>query len=267
MSTHILFVDDEPPIRELLSICFRKRGFQVSVACTVQEARQLARNTTFDLAILDLELGGENGLDYLRLLKSDYPHMPVIIFTGLDCDQQLLAQARSAGANALLSKTESLHTLLAEVGRHLPTAPRQGAPIFANNSRSLQRHVLVVDDEPLVCETVSMLLQSDGHLVAQASSGAEALALFEPGKFDLVFTDYFMPVMKGDELAAAIKRRSPGQAVVMLTAFPENLHDQGRPLPGIDLLMGKPFEIDGLRQALTRFAPPVQNLESSPSQA
>src|SRR5208283_3044388 len=72
-----------------------------------------------------------------------------------------------------------------------------------------QRHILVVDDEPLVRQTVQMLLEDDGYIVDEAGSGAEALALFEPGKFDMVFTDYFMPEMKGDQLAAAIKRRSP----------------------------------------------------------
>src|ERR1043166_9445911 len=52
-----------------------------------------------------------------------------------------------------------------------------------------KRNILVVDDEPLVCETVAMLLQVDGHRVASAHSATEALALFESGKFDLVITD------------------------------------------------------------------------------
>ena len=80
-----------------------------------------------------------------------------------------------------------------------------------------------MDDEPLVCQSVQLLLEDDGYVVDGAKSGAEALALFEPGKLDMIFTDYFMPGMKGDRLAAAIKKRSPKQPVVMLTAFPEKL--------------------------------------------
>src|SRR5712671_2621432 len=86
-----------------------------------------------------------------------------------------------------------------------------------------KRHILVVDDEPLICETVRMILQLDGHVVDSASSGAQALTLFQPGKFDVVITDFFMPSMTGDKLAAAIKIQSPGQRVMMLTAYPEKL--------------------------------------------
>ncbi len=118
-----------------------------------------------------------------------------------------------------------------------------------------QRHILIVDDEPLVRQSVQLLLQDDGYLVEEAESGAEALALFEPGKFDMIFTDYCMPEMRGDQLAAAIKRRSPKQAIVMLTAFPEKLTSSDCPLGGVDSFICKPFELDALRNAITRYAP------------
>jgi CheY-like chemotaxis protein len=124
-----------------------------------------------------------------------------------------------------------------------------------NERTQQQRHILVVDDEPLVRQTVQMLLEDDGYVVDEAESGAEALAMFEPGKFDMVFTDYFMPEMKGDQLAAAIKRRSPKQPVVMITAFPEKFQSSACPLGGVDSFICKPFEVEALRTAITRYAP------------
>jgi CheY-like chemotaxis protein len=118
-----------------------------------------------------------------------------------------------------------------------------------------QRHILVVDDEPMVRATVHMLLEDDGYVVEEAESGPQALAMFEPGKFDMVFTDYCMPDMKGDQLAAAIKRLSPQQPVVMITAFPEKLTCSNCPLGGVDSFICKPFEVDALRTAIVRFAP------------
>ena len=117
-----------------------------------------------------------------------------------------------------------------------------------------KRHILVVDDDALVCETVTMILQIDGHVVDSASSGAQALALFQPGKFDLIITDFFMPAMTGEKLAAAIKTRSPSQPVVMLTAYPEKLSRENP--QDVDLLIGKPFEINALRDAVTRCVRP-----------
>jgi CheY-like chemotaxis protein len=135
-----------------------------------------------------------------------------------------------------------------------------------NTCRLPQRRILVVDDEPLVCETVTLLLRIDGHQVHTAASGEEALALFQPGKFDVVFTDYFMPTMTGGQLASAIKSQSPGQPIVLLTAFAERFRPPNEALVGIDLVMDKPLPMDGLRDAVARFTPPVQNLETSPSQ-
>jgi CheY-like chemotaxis protein len=117
------------------------------------------------------------------------------------------------------------------------------------------RRILVVDDEPFVCDAVRMMLAFDGHQVATASSGREALEVFDQGKFDLVITDYAMPAMKGDELAQAIKARVPGQPVVMITAYAEMLNASKQPLRGVDFIISKPFLLDNLREAINKTAP------------
>lgn len=114
----------------------------------------------------------------------------------------------------------------------------------------MPRHILVVDDEPLVCDAVKMMLTFDGHLVDTARSAKEALQLFVPGKYDVVFTDMHMPPMNGDVLAARIKEQAPEQPVIMITAFTEQLRNE--PPPGVDLLVPKPFLLEDLRQALAK---------------
>ena len=118
-----------------------------------------------------------------------------------------------------------------------------------------QRRILVVDDEPLVCDAVKMMLEFDGHEVQTAPGGKEALAALEKSKFDLVITDFEMPGMKGDELAAAIKVRDPGQPVVLITAYAEMLEASGNPLTGVDSLISKPFLLENLREAITKVSP------------
>jgi CheY-like chemotaxis protein len=105
--------------------------------------------------------------------------------------------------------------------------------------------ILVVDDEALICESIRMMLAYDGHRVETACSGEEALARFDNGEFDLVFTDFCMPGMKGDELAASIKNRAPGKPVVLLTAFPPAYK-----VAAIDLVITKPFYLSTLREAI-----------------
>ena len=114
------------------------------------------------------------------------------------------------------------------------------------------QRILVVDDEPYVCDALRMMLTLDGHTVATASSGHEALELYGRQTFDLVITDYSMAVMKGDELAAAIKLKNASQPVLMITAYAEMLAGAKTPLSGVDALVSKPFRVEHLRDAIAR---------------
>lgn len=115
-------MDDEAPIRELLALYFRKRGYEVTTAVTSNEALRLASEGSFQLAILDVDIAGENGLELLTTLKAKHAQLRVIMFTGLASDTQLLAKSMSLGADGFMQKTGSLHELFGEVQRFAPVA-------------------------------------------------------------------------------------------------------------------------------------------------
>ena len=119
-------------------------------------------------------------------------------------------------------------------------------------SSCLPKKILVVDDEPSVCETVKMLLEFDGHTVVMADDAERALGLFDDGQFDVVVTDYTMPGMKGDELAVALKARVPGLPVIMVTAHAEMFKSRPDALAGVDCLVSKPFQLADLRNAIKK---------------
>ena len=108
------------------------------------------------------------------------------------------------------------------------------------------KQILVADDEQGVREAIAMLLSVDDHTVTEAENGAVAFALFSKGKYDLVITDFAMPVMKGNELAVKIKNVDPHQPVVMLTAYAEAITSANP----VDLVLNKPFRLDDLRDAI-----------------
>jgi CheY-like chemotaxis protein len=117
--------------------------------------------------------------------------------------------------------------------------------------------ILVVDDDPDVSKTIKLLLQVDGHNVQTANSGMEALVLLEQGRFDLVTTDFSMSGMKGDTLAAAIKQRLPNQPVLMISTNGALAKVSGNPLPGVDLVISKPFSMEDLRKAIAKVLPGI----------
>jgi CheY-like chemotaxis protein len=128
-----------------------------------------------------------------------------------------------------------------------------------------QLRILVVDDEDMVRDTLKMLLQFDRHLVEVASSASQALAVFQPGRFDLVITDYEMGDMKGDQLAAAIKALVPTQPVVMVTAYAEAVQHEPSVMKNLDGLVSKPFRVEALREAIAHAAVGKRLPPSSPS--
>ena len=111
------------------------------------------------------------------------------------------------------------------------------------------KNILIVDDDSMVRGSIKLLLSIDRHNVTEAANGHEALQLFTGSQYDLVITDYFMPGMRGDELAQNIKNIAPAQPVLMLTAYVEKLLDGGKPA---DAVLGKPLSIDDLRRAVAR---------------
>ena len=115
-----------------------------------------------------------------------------------------------------------------------------------------KKKILVVDDEPQVCEAIAMLLTFDGYEVVTAGNGQEALARFAPGKFDIVTTDYKMPEMNGAELALAIKALAPAQPVIMITAHGDMVKTSGVSLAGVDQMVSKPFQLADLREAIQK---------------
>ena len=98
--------------------------------------------------------------------------------------------------------------------------------------------VLVVDDDNLVLTSTSLLLEDLGHRVISASSGAQALELFdsEPA-IDLVITDMAMPKMNGEQLAQIIRNIRPQLPIILATGYAERLEGLAARLPRLS----KPF--------------------------
>ena len=109
------------------------------------------------------------------------------------------------------------------------------------------KRILLVDDQNEVRDTIAMVLELDAHTVIPASSGAEALRLFDADHFDLVITDYAMPGMRGDEMAMAIRQKAPSQPILMITGS-ANLADPVRLY--VDGILYKPFMLEDLRRAM-----------------
>ncbi len=124
MKQHILVVDDEVQIRELLAIYLSKQGYQVSTAATSGETWSIVDQNPVDLVVLDIGLAEEDGLQLLPKLKSRHPQVRVVILTGMGFVEDLLQEAQQQGADGYVSKVLPLDELLMAIQRILkPVKP------------------------------------------------------------------------------------------------------------------------------------------------
>lgn len=123
MKQRILVVDDEPQIRDMLSLYFSKHGYDVATAGNSAATLRATEDGTFDVVVLDIGLADEDGLKLLEMLKQRHPHLRVIMLTGMGFVEDLLQEAAQKGADGYVSKVLPLDELLLAIQRILKTTP------------------------------------------------------------------------------------------------------------------------------------------------
>ena len=115
--------------------------------------------------------------------------------------------------------------------------------------------ILLADDEAGTRDFVKRSLEQDGHVIATASEGAEALAaiMADPKAFDLLITDYQMPAMDGLSLAEKASKVSPGLPILLMSGFSIDRNQLSMAGANIVGLVAKPFTLDQIR-AQTKLA-------------
>jgi len=108
----------------------------------------------------------------------------------------------------------------------------------------------VVDDDLELNTSFALLLEFDGHEVQTAYTGEAALEKLGRSHFDLLISEYWLPRMRGDELAAQVKERWPELPIIMVTANFEEIGME-HPIPGVNCLLDKPFTMNQLREAIS----------------
>ncbi|MEQ8230938.1 MAG: response regulator, partial [Gammaproteobacteria bacterium] len=132
MSEHrALIVDDEPDIRELLSITLARMDVASAAAADVAEAEALLQREHFDLCLTDMRLPDGNGLDLVAHVAKRYPRLPIAVITAHG-NMESAIQALKSGAFDFVTKPVDLKDLRKLVGQALRL---RGTP--AETSRAL----------------------------------------------------------------------------------------------------------------------------------
>lgn len=131
---HILVVDDDPEIRDMLTNYLESQNFRVSAVADSRAMSRVLNEKPVDLTILDMRLADEDGFDIMRQLGSP-PEAPIIIITGHRCDEVDRVVGLELGADDYITKPFGLRELLARIravlrrSRSTQPQPRSKKPI------------------------------------------------------------------------------------------------------------------------------------------
>ena len=266
----VLIVDDNDTNREILHEQVIAWGMHNGSAASGAQALDMlraavARNTPYDIVILDMQMPEMDGLDLAQAIKADASlkvvRLVMLTSAGLYGD---VAEAQRLGIDGYLSKPvrqSQLYNCLVSVARHTESvatgqATLAPAPVLA----ALTGRVLLAEDNAVNQEVAIGMLESLGCEVDVVTNGQDALDALVSGTYHLVLMDCQMPTLDGMEATRRLRLRELGNEhdhvpIIALTAHVMAGDRDACFAAGMDDYLSKPFTLDQLHAVLTPWLP------------
>jgi two-component system CheB/CheR fusion protein len=209
----ILIVEDEPVVREMLTLLLEGEGYRTVAAADGRAALELASRGAVrpDLVLADYNLpNGPNGLQVVASLQMTLGHdIKAIILSG-DISTNTLREIAREG-RAYLGKPVPAPALI-QLIEELLSKPQAGA-----QADDRAPAIFVVDDDRTVREALRDLLEADGRTVEAFDSCQAFLDIYRPGRQGCLVVDARMPGMDGLELLQRLKDQRNRLPAIMIT--------------------------------------------------
>lgn len=251
----VLIIDDNPKNLKTLEAQVKTWGMRPTLyddpEKLLAQFKDQRLSLDFDVAILDYQMPGKDGLEVAALLKKENARMPMMML--------------SSSASEINRVTHDLHEVLmkpvkpARLMQSLRSLFSKEAILSKTHSledASKEISILVVDDNMVNCKVLAVALGQMGHAVDIASDGQEALEKVLHMHYDLVFMDMQMPVMDGVTATEEILKEKPKKeqrpVIVALTAN-ASADDKKRCLEaGMDDFLTKPIKPEALKDCINK---------------
>ncbi|MCP9472496.1 MAG: response regulator, partial [Nitrospira sp.] len=272
----MLIVDDHAVNRRILEEQLGAHGYRYESVDNPCEAlaclrRAAERDEPFDLAILDMQMPGMDGMQLARCIKTDErlssTRLVLLTSLGRRGDAKL---AQEAGFSAYLTKPIRQSQLLDCLALVLagPGARDSGAEgsqpgiitthVVSEVRAAMRGHVLLVEDNPVNQKVAVKMLEKLGCRVDVAGNGKEAVEAMERIRYALVFMDCQMPEMDGFEATSVIREREGADRHTPIVAMTANAMAEDREQclkAGMDDFVSKPVTAQALTAVLNRWLP------------
>ncbi len=197
----ILVVDDQIGMLETFTDILEDKGFTVQTAEDGFTAIEKSKKNAFDLIFMDIQMPGINGVQTFRELKKINSRAAVVMMTAYAVED-LIEEAISEGAYAVVYKPFDIEKIIGII------------------EQTMQKSIiLVVDDSFEERQTLKDSLEINGHYVATASSGYDAIELTKKGDVNVILLDVKMPGIDGIQTFEEVHKIRPDVPVILMTGY------------------------------------------------
>jgi CheY-like chemotaxis protein/HPt (histidine-containing phosphotransfer) domain-containing protein len=275
----LLIVDDNPTNCRILTVQASKWGMLPRGANSAEQALEWLRaGESFDLAILDMQMPGMDGVMLAREIRN-LPRaatMPLVLLTsmGVRPNQPDISSVSFASCLTKPVKPAQLYEVLARAisgAKALPQKTPPNVKLDPGLATRLPLRVLLCDDNTINQKVALRLLQQMGYRADLAANGVEALTALERQPYDLVFMDVMMPEMGGLEATKIIRERQQQKSKfphykspIVIVAMTANAMQGDREKcisAGMDDYLAKPVRPEDIRLIIERWAASATKLD------
>ncbi len=251
----ILVIDDNLSNRELLTHRLSKESYHTCAAGSAEEAFSIMDIQKFDCILLDLNMPGMDGFEFLMRVKSNpvTEHIPVLVVTGIK-DRDAVLTCLDYGAADYLLKPYDFKKINSRVWQCLKDKKQFDWSNSGEMTKNDNYNILIIDDNDLNYEILSMRLKKLGFRSDYASNSQDGIQRLKVKPIDLLFLDIMMPNIDGIETLKQIREYPPFNDlyIVMISSIDnEEVIQQCLDLGAEDYIT-KPFHPGLLKNTLKR---------------
>jgi signal transduction histidine kinase/two-component SAPR family response regulator/HPt (histidine-containing phosphotransfer) domain-containing protein len=277
----ILIVDDNISSRRTLAEQASRWKMIPESVETPQRALELLRRDQFDVAVIDLQLPGMDGIALAAEIHKlpGAAMLPLILLMPLGVRTDAPANAHIAFANSIAKPVKpaqfsaALERALFSPKKTAPSAPSQNSQLLAER---LPLRILLVDDNAINQKVAARILHQIGYHPDLADNGRGAIAAIDQRPYDLVFMDLMMPEMDGLEAAQTIRARQKNAVahpnynsriiIIAMTAHAMQSDRDNCLAAGMDDYLSKPIRPSDIRGIIEKWGQPIMKEETKPGE-
>ncbi len=269
MSKHagkkVLAVDNNLTQTHIFQIYFEKWKFVPFITNSGKQALEMmAKEGSFDLAIIDMIMPEMNGIELSKALKQAQPDLPIILMNkpGNE-DYKECAEIFSSVIDKPLKShfiAEQMLSLLSQKGKDTASSDQiSKQKLSVDFAKLYPLNILIAEDDKMNQKLVTKVLNKLGYNPQIAENGKDVLEIVSNKTYDLILMDVQMPEMDGLEATRMIRVCLTEQPIIIAMTANTLQGDREECLKaGMDDYIGKPVRLDGLVGIIEKWALQVQ---------